>query len=125
MSKRPFFLLEILIAMVLIGFFSVYFLGAAYRHFSHEEKALLELEFQRAQDLERMKILSSHWKSGEALLKESKEVPYTLTVQLGKNTYKRSQKCTVWCSGKKGNSYKLKMREGKRVYHFVIEDDKM
>jgi hypothetical protein len=51
MHKRPFFLLEIVISMVLVGLFSAYFLRSSIHYLYKERSALLELEFDRLRTL--------------------------------------------------------------------------
>lgn len=85
--KRPLFLLEVVIAIALVGLFSVYFLRSSLQHLYKERKALVDLELEWQRDLHRMKILSEGWKTA----KENGDViEKTCKVTLGERTYSKT-----------------------------------
>ncbi len=78
--KRSFFILEIVIAMVLVGLFSVYFLRASIKHLHQERQALLVLEFEWQNDLRKMEILKENWPQKGVFIKPHiPEEPYHVT----------------------------------------------
>ena len=126
-QKRPFFLLEIVISIFLVGLFSVYFLRSSIHCLYQERKALLDLEFEREFDLRRMKLIRSNWSKIEHLpLKgDAKEEIESISVTLGGKKYIRKKAFKVYRRKKQrdGNfNLILEEKEDKKTkkYHFLV-----
>lgn len=115
---RSLFLLEIVIALVLVGIFTAGFLGSGVRYLSQERKALLELEFERERDLVRMEAISACWKDPPTA--EPRVFEKSLQTKLGGKEYKSSFRCKIR-SKKINDHYDLVLEEGTRKYHFLIK----
>lgn len=122
--KRPFFLLEIVIAISLVGLFSTYFLRSSFGYLYGERKALLELEFERQFDLKRMELLTQVWntvahlpsKEGDV---EEKTEKFEITMA-GKK-YVKVKKYKVWCPKHQDHIYDLVIKEDQKKYHFLVK----
>lgn len=125
--KSPIFLLEIVIAIFLVGLFSVYFLRSSIHHLYQERNALLDLEFERQYDLHRMELITQNWNRVDGLpTKESEAVekPEPFTATIGGKSYSKTKKYKVWCAGKHENHFNLVLKEDKKKYHFLVTKDK-
>lgn len=125
--KSPIFLLEIVIAIFLVGLFSVYFLRSSIHHLYQERNALLDLEFERKYDLHRMELISKNWNAVEKLPTketEAKEIPQLFTATMGGKLYSKTKKYKTWCAGKHENHFNLVLQEDKKKYHFLVKKDK-
>jgi hypothetical protein len=116
-KKHSFFLLEIVIAIVLVGMFAAGFLGSGLRYLSQERKALVELEFEREKDLVRMEAIAACWKEGEII--EPRVFEKTLQTKIGGKEYKSSFRVKVR-SKKIDDHCDLILEEGTRKYHFLV-----
>lgn len=125
--KNPIFLLEIVIAIFLVGLFSVYFLRSSIHHLYQERSALLDLELERQYDLHRMKLIAENWNRVEGLPMKEAEAAEKLepfTTVIGGKSYSRTKKFKVWCAGKHENHYNLVLKEDQKKYHFLVKKDK-
>jgi hypothetical protein len=121
--KSPFFLLEIVIAIFLVGLFSAYFLRSSIGYLYQERKALLELEFERQYDLKRMELLTSNWHKVDQLPKLStaaKEESYQFKVNLAGKSYSKTKTFKVWCPKHHDSTYDLVIKENEKKYHFLV-----
>jgi hypothetical protein len=122
--KSPLFLLEIVIAMFLVGIFSAYFLRSSIGYLYQERKALLEMEFEREADLKRMEFLTSNWNGVDNLPQkegEAKEESRDLEVKLAGKSYFKTKKFKVFCPKQHGNAYDLVIKEDGKKYHFLVK----
>jgi hypothetical protein len=126
--KRPFFLLEIVISIFLVGLFSVYFLRSSIHCLYQERKALLDLEFEREFDLRRMNLIRSNWNKIEQLplRGDAKEEIESIPVTLGGKKYIRKKSFKVYRRQKQhdGNfNLILEEKEDKKIkkYHFFVK----
>ncbi len=122
--KRPFFLLEIIIAIALITMFSGYFLRSSLIYLKKERTVLLDLEFERLRQLHRMHVIQTCWQTIETM-KPGEKHPHNKQVELtvDKKTYQRSFTMTAHLSESKNKYYDLILDDGKD-YHFFIEKSK-
>jgi hypothetical protein len=123
--KKPLFLLEIVIAIFLVGLFSVYFLRSSIHYIYQERKALLELGFEKEYDLKRMELLQAHWRLVDQLPSkdgDAKEESYTVKVEMGGKWYSKTKKFKIWCRSQE-NIYDLVLKEDKKKYHFLVKKD--
>lgn len=122
-DRRPLFLLEIVIALVLVGMFAMGFLGSGARYVTQERKALLELEFERQKDLFRMEVISACWKEiqdfDEPVDVKDWSFDKTLQTKLGQRDYKEVYRLKVNCKKVK-EAYDLVLIEGIKRYHFLV-----
>ncbi|HEX2579639.1 MAG TPA: hypothetical protein VHK67_04465 [Rhabdochlamydiaceae bacterium] len=121
--KKPFFLLEIVIAIFLVGLFSSYFLRSSIKCLHQERQALLDLEFERLYDLKRMELIVSNWHKVDQLPakgKEAKEEKYPFEVILADKSYLRSKTFQVFCPKKHETAHILCIREGKKNKHYFL-----
>lgn len=72
MKRRPFFLIEVLIATLLIGVFSVLSIHGAFRTIHEQTKQLAALEEMIESDCARMDLVVRCWKSPEPYLGKKK-----------------------------------------------------
>jgi len=122
--KRPFFLLEIVIAIALVGLFSAYFLRSSIGYLYQERKALLELEFERQFDLKRMELLTNNWPRVDRLPQkeiEAKEESYEFKVSIAGKSYSKVKKFKVWCPKHHDHIYDLVIKEDQKKYHFLVK----
>jgi hypothetical protein len=125
--KSPIFLLEIVIAIFLVGLFSVYFLRSSIHYLYQERRALLDLEFERQYNLQRMELIAQHWNMADRLPtkeSEAKEWPQPFTATIGGKSYSKTKKYKVWCAGKHENHFNLVLQEDRIKYHFLVKKDK-
>ncbi len=123
-KKRSLFLLEILIAIFLVGLFSVYFLRSSIHCLYQERKALVELEFEKEYDLKRMDLLTKHWQAVDKLPSKEGEVKEEIqqfSVNIGGKTYFKTKKFKVWCANQFEKNYDLVLKEDGKKYHFLIK----
>ncbi len=68
--RRPFFLLEVLIAVMLIGMFAYMSIHGAFRVLKKQSQLLTELENSRRSDLAKMDLIEKYWNNIDALEEE-------------------------------------------------------
>jgi hypothetical protein len=122
-QKKPLFLLEIVIAIFLVGLFSVYFLRSSIHYIYQERKALLELEFEKEYNLKRMELIDAHWNLVDQLPskdEDAKEESYTVKVEMGGKSYSKTKKFKIWCRSHE-NIHDLVLKEDKKKYHFLVK----
>lgn len=124
--KSPIFLLEIVIAIFLVGLFSVYFLRSSIHHLYQERSALLDLEFERQYNLQRMELIAQNWNMVEKLpaKENAKEWSKPFTATIGGKSYSKTKNYKVWCAGKHENHFNLVLQEDQKKYHFLVTKDK-
>ena len=122
--KKPLFLLEIVIAIFLVGLFSAYFLRSSITTLYQERKALLDLEFEKLYDLKRMNLVSDNWHKVDLLPRlerDAKEEKCEFKVFIGGKPYIRSKTFQVLCPKKNEKAYDLCIKENKKKYHFLVK----
>ncbi len=62
MKKHPFFLLEVLIAVILVGSFAYFSIHSVFKSLAKEGKMLKEFTASLEADKERMQIIVDYWK---------------------------------------------------------------
>ena len=120
-------MLEVVIAMVLVGLFSIYFLHSSIRQLRKEGRGLVEFEFERARRVQMMKILCDSWpKKGGGVQpqKDSKTFTFTLngcTYTSPKYAYILSAESTLsaFCLCLKETKGEKKNQEKKTYYFFA------
>ena len=106
MKRHPFLLLEVLIAIILVGGFAYITIHGAFGMISKQRKLIQGLEIARNEDLIRMDIIKNHWNQLEALLGKKKYI---------ENGYK------VTCEeGKTDQFYLLKLEKEEKAYHYFV-----
>lgn len=75
MTRRPFVLLEFLIALLLVGMLSVYLIQSPVRALKHELNLLVDLEAKRLMLLEAMKVREALPQLSLSSEKETKWIP--------------------------------------------------
>ena len=123
-KRRSFFLLEIVIAIALVGIFVMGFLGSGLRYLAQERKALLELEFEQQRDLIRMDTIAACWKEIQTSQEERQE-PWVfekvLRANLGGKEYTKSYRLKA-VRKKAGDGRVLVLQEGTQKYHFLVKN---
>lgn len=71
--RRSFFLLEVLIAVMLIGMFAYMSIHGAFKVLKKQTQLLKELENSRRSDLTKMDLIEKHWNNIDALEAEIHE----------------------------------------------------
>lgn len=116
--KRPFLLLEVLIAVILIGAFSFVSLHGFYRTFYGQRNILSALEYARQVDLERMDLIAANYLN----LKTLAESPVIIETP-------SKTRFTISCKSYPGSKYHLltinqqssnKLYPKKSSYHYFI-----
>ena len=112
-------MLEVVIAMALVGFFSIYFLHSAIKHLHQERHALLELEFEQAKRLKIADILSQSWpKKGVFVQPPQQKTPVTVT--LNGRSYKSKDYTFDLTAKETSTAFRLQMKnDGKHYYFFA------
>jgi len=121
--KKPFFLLEIVIAIFLVGLFSTYFLRSSIKCLHQERKALLDLEFERLYDLKRMELIVNNWHNVDQLPakgRDAKEEKVPFKVELAGKPYFRDKPFWVFCPKKHETAHILCIKEGKKKKHYFL-----
>jgi hypothetical protein len=122
--KKPFFLLEIVIAIFLVGLFSAYFLRSSISSLYQERKALLDLQFENFYDLHRMKLISENWLKVDQLPRlesDAKEETVPFEVKIDDKKYSRTKTFQVLCPKKHDTAWDLCIKEDKKKkYHFLV-----
>jgi len=122
--KKPLFLLEIVIAIFLVGLFSAYFLRSSIGMLYQERKALLDLQFENAYDIERMELIAANWNKVDQLPsseRAAKEEQHTCEAKLDKKLYYRTKTFKVFCPKKNDKAADLCIKEAnKKKYHFLV-----
>ena len=135
MRRRPIFLLEIVIAIALVGFFSFYFLLSSIHFIYQERKALFALEFERLCDLERMDLIKKAWNQVETLNEKTlSKSRFSPAIKLGGKSYVKTKLFKIWCAGNHENLYDLVLQEKSpkkdpnkeklKKYHFLVKKEK-
>ena len=122
--KKPLFLLEIVIAIFLVGLFSAYFLRSSISCLYQERKALLDLEFERLYDLKRMDLLAHYWNKVDQLPRlegDAKKESYPLRIDIADKSYFRTKTFMVYCPKSHDKAYDLCIKEEKKKYHFLVK----
>ncbi len=120
--KKPLFLLEIVIAIFLVGLFSVYFLRSSIHCLYRERIALLDLEFERAFDIKRMDLLAKSWAAIEHVPATVTEFSEPWTIELGGKKYTREKKFKIWRTDPHPDYYQLILKEkGRKKHHFLVK----
>ncbi len=123
-KKKPLFLLEIVIAIFLVGLFSAYFLRSSIGCLYQERKALLDLEFERHYDIKRMDLLSDHWHKVDQLpelQRDAKLQSFQFEVKIADKPYFRTKTFIVFCPKRHEKAYDLCIKEEKKKYHFLVK----
>jgi hypothetical protein len=109
MKRRSFFLLEVLIAAILVGGFAYLSIHGAFRVIYKQRKLLNEIENSIEADRKRMKVLEKYWSKVETLLdpKGIKEEGFKVT-------------CTRVDHVNKEKYYLLKLNDGKETYCYCV-----
>jgi hypothetical protein len=121
--KRPFFLLEIVIAIFLVGVFSAYFLRSSIGYLYQERNALIEMELERQVDLKRMDLIGDNWHKVDQLPKlegNAKEETFPFKVDIAGKEYVRTKTFKVFCPKKHDMAWDLCIKEEKKKYHFLV-----
>lgn len=124
--RSPIFLLEIVIAIFLVGLFSVYFIRSSIHHIYQERKALLDLVFEDQYNLARMKLIAENWNTVDKLPTVESAAPLLskpCTATVGGKTYARKKEFKVWCAGKHQNHFSLLLKEDKKKYRFLVQKE--
>jgi hypothetical protein len=107
MKRRPFFLLEVLIATILVGLFAHLLIHGAFKVVIQEREMLQKLVQARNDDKIRMDLVVRYWKDIEPIPKEKprKENGYA-----------------IWClEAKKDELYLLNLKGSGKTYKFYVE----
>jgi hypothetical protein len=121
-QKRSFFLLEIVIAIFLVGLFSVYFLRSSIHCLYKERQALLDIEFERKFDLKRMEVIRKYWGFDLPLRAEAKTLFLPAEVIFGKQSYTRTKKYKVYRrKGEHKECCGMVFEEEGKKYHFLVK----
>jgi hypothetical protein len=123
-QKKPLFLLEIVIAIFLVGLFSAYFLRSSIGCLYQERKALLDLEFERQYDLKRMDLVTQNWLRVDQLPKlaeSGKQEVFPFKVDFAGKQYSRTKTYQVSCPKEHETAYDLLIQEDKNKYHFLVK----
>jgi hypothetical protein len=121
--KKPFFLLEIVIAIALVGLFSAYFLRSSIGYLYQERKALIDMELERQIDLKRMDLIAGNWHKVDQLPKldtHAKEESFPFEVKIAGKSYFRTKTFKVFCPKKHDKAWDLCIKEEKKKYHFLV-----
>lgn len=115
--KRPLFLLEVVIAIALVGLFSVYFLRSSLHYLYKERQALVDLELEWQRDLHRMDILSHGWKTAG---KKGDVIERSCKVVLGNKTYSKTYAYQLTAI-ESPEARRLALKEGKKTFYFFAK----
>ncbi|MBS0649034.1 MAG: hypothetical protein JSS10_07435 [Verrucomicrobia bacterium] len=124
--RSSIFLLEIVIAIFLVGLFSVYFIRSSIHHIYQERKALLDLVFEDQYNLARMKLIAENWNKVDKLPTVENAAPLlsqSFTANLGGQSYSREKNYKVWCASKYQNHFSLILKEDKKKYRFLVQKE--
>lgn len=133
MKRRPVFLLEIIIAMALVGLFASFFLRSSIRSLYKESQALAELEYDRLYNLRRMEAIDICVKQLETLPRNSAEASKGKnewnkeleSVKIAGKTFKpKPLVIEAWVKQGVGDTYKLILKENKTKFYFVFKKEK-
>ncbi len=121
MKRRPFFLLEVLIAAALVGVFAFLSIHGAFRLARQQKKLLKEIEGSIDADRRRMKVIADCWSKVETYVNDNddytaveggfcvKSTPdktekhYLLKVKEGKPKQRRKSYCYLVTKHDRGN----------------------
>ncbi len=130
--KSPFFLLEVMIAVILVGIFSYFSLQSAFKTLNIHRKFLRELEYSRLTDLKRMEVIEAYWNKARELFEAGQPVivekgPLEYKVGRSKAVLASQQKYVVQCNGCRQEKFYLLDIKEKRAqppkeitYHFFV-----
>jgi type II secretory pathway pseudopilin PulG len=136
MQRRPVFLLEIIIAMALVGLFASFFLRSTIQSLYKERDALAQLELDRLYNMRRMEVIRICLQQFEKLPRNQKEAATSKKVwetdlkaleaiEIGGKKYKpKSLVFEAWIKQGAGDTYKLVLKENKTKYYFVFKKAK-
>ena len=107
MRRRPFFLLEVVVATILIGAFAFLSIRGSFKAIGKEYKQLETLKVAMQADLDRMEVIQECWNKVESISKQSIMV----------KSYQ--VKCEI---GRDGTSYLLTVKFPKgEKYHYLVK----
>lgn len=105
MTRRPFFMLEVLIATILVGVFAYISIHGSFKVIHKQRKMLQELSTARENDVKRMELVEKYWNKAESLVGES----------VVEGSY------TVSClEAKKDKYYLLKIKGNKESFSYFV-----
>jgi hypothetical protein len=112
-------MLEVVIAMALVGFFSIYFLHSAIKHLHQERQALLELEIEQAKRLKIAEILSDSWpKDGVFIQPPPEAISFDIT--LNKRAYKSKPYTFELTAKDTSTAFRLDLHVNKERKHYYF-----
>jgi type II secretory pathway pseudopilin PulG len=109
MKKRhPFFLLEVLIAVILVGGFAYLLIHRTFGVISKEKKLLKELANSREEDIKRMDLIAKYWSQVASIAEKGpiKDGGYTISSK----------------EGKKDKYYLLEIKKRKTFSYYVANE---
>lgn len=131
-ARRPFFLLEVMIAVLLVAGFASLSIYSLSRSIYQQKKAMDEIEYARLMDLQRINVVAEHWNQVKELVKERKSYlpKHSLQTQIGKRTLTLDKnllyKLTAF-THEGSPDYLLKVEEegklSKKIYCYEIKKD--
>lgn len=137
MRRRSVFLLEIIIAMALVGLFASFFHRSTIHSLYKERDALAALELDRLNYIRRMDVIKNCLQQFEKMPRNQKEVANSKkvwerdlkepeTVEIAGRIYKpKPLVIEAWIKQGAGDTYKLVLKENKTTkYYFVFKRSK-
>jgi len=116
--RKPFFLLEVVIAIALVALFVTYFIHSSLKQLLREEKEIAELKVGWQDDLWKMEVLTECWKNIEEVPKKKKHHFESVTSSQIKAIH-------AWCPNETEEYYHLILEEEKErekvKYHFLVK----
>lgn len=97
MKRHPFFLLEVLIAVILVSGFAYMTIQGAFQVIYKQKKLLTEIEDSIQVDRMRMRLIEKYWSQVETIKESFTEEGYQISCQ----------------EGKKEKQYLLELKKGK------------
>ncbi|MGR3911802.1 MAG: type II secretion system protein [Candidatus Rhabdochlamydia sp.] len=136
--KRPFLLLEVIIAMTLMGLFAGFSMHTLYQSLKVQKDILQEFELTRLLDLEKMHLIETYWKSLDDLADKKEGIlveSSSLISKTDKSVYRlrKNHKHLLKCQkSQDGKRYLLKItevnpsssKEHKQTYTYFLSPGK-